>query len=244
MKAALKYQILEFKKSTVIFYIIVLLVHVFFASIITVNDTTFRSDGGFEVATIIYLFISGLNSFKETFGMFIQNGVSRKTMFLSRTVSFLVISLIMVFMNFIFVRVLGLLNSSRFSVTDMYENIFEKRVDTINGLTRGFESLMLSLGVYLIAISLGYLITVAYYRMNKAGKLAVSVGVPVSVFVLLPMIDLTLDGRITSFMAKILTTIIGIRSGYPYYMYITSIIAFALFIMLSWFLMRKAVDKN
>ena len=33
---------------------------------------------------MVFLFIAGLNSFKENFGMLLQNGVSRRTMFTGR----------------------------------------------------------------------------------------------------------------------------------------------------------------
>ncbi len=49
-------------------------------------------------------------------------------------------------------------------------------------------SLLFAVAFYLAASMFGYFITVLYYRLNKGGKIAVSVGVPAVVFVALPLV--------------------------------------------------------
>ena len=92
MKSAMIYQISEMKKPLLIYYAIIffLLLASFLTTEvflhISANGTTIN---GIEISSMIFIFVCGLNSFKEPFRMFLQNGLSRKTLFLSYLCSLL-----------------------------------------------------------------------------------------------------------------------------------------------------------
>ena len=79
IKSVVKYQILDNRTAILVFYIVVVCVIALFS--VSVSDADFARIGGFEMAAVIFLFIVGLNSFRETFRMMIQSGVSRRSMF-------------------------------------------------------------------------------------------------------------------------------------------------------------------
>jgi len=78
-KAAVKYRFYDYWKALLIFYIVIAasLVFMFVFSALTRDNPEFRgSVQGLEIASVIFLFVLGLNSFKDVFMMFMQNGIS------------------------------------------------------------------------------------------------------------------------------------------------------------------------
>lgn len=247
-KAAFKYQIMEFKKSVVTFYIILLSIFAFFMVVVALSKTSsFNSTGAIEVSTSVFLFVAGLNCFKETFLMMMQNGISRKTMYISRIISMLSIAGIMSVIDRIIGTLFGRFSGTniRFHVEGFYEQYFSRHASEAGFLQKHFEGWILTLLIYFAALAVGYFITTAYYRMNKALKVAVSVGVPVGLFIVLPLVDTGIaKGKISHFLGDILMWIFSYEKGLPYPMMITSLIAFLVFLILSWLLVRTATDKN
>lgn len=247
-KAALKYQFAEFKKSVIIFYAIVIAVIALFMLLIaTDNSSNFNSTGGIEMSSFIFLFVCGLNCFKETFLMMLQNGISRKTMFISRIVSMVGISVLMAIIDRIMVMLFGRFNGTnvRFNIVGLYEQYFSNHANNIGLLQKYAEGTLTTILLYLAAIAFGYFITSAYYRMNKALKAGVSIGVPVGLFIVLPLVDSALtNGKIMEVFSRFIEFAFGIKNGLPYNLMITSGLSFIIFFVLSWLLIRKATDKN
>ncbi len=246
LKASTRYQIWEYTKSVKIFYLVVVLVIGLFGILTRYTaNSDFRSDGGVSTSTIIFLFVLGLNSFKETFLMSLQNGTSRRTMVTGRILSVGVVVVVMALMDKILSSLLKLVESDRFRVNGIYDMIFPKRASEVSSVVGVFESLLLMICLYVASAAAGYLITTAYYRMNKALKVIVSVGVPAGIFLVLPIVDMGLThGRISLAIAKFIIFVTGVEKGHPYYLIVSSIVAAALFFGLSWVLIRRAVDRG
>lgn len=248
IKATTNYLIRDYQKSVAIYYLIVILVFALFGVTVQLgNSSTFQSNGGVEASSMVFLFILGLNSFKEPFFMLLQNGVSRRSMFICRMISMLVTSTFMAVLDRILINLSGLFNTQgdRYQVSGLYEEFFRGRGPKLNFLTRNVEGVLVAVSVYLVGMAIGYFITTAYYRMNKAGKIAVSVGVPIGIFVAIPLIDETIfRGRLTAAITRFLLATLGVGKGVPYYLIATSVCVIILVMGLSWLLMRKAVDKN
>ena len=196
LKVSVKYQLDEYKRPVIIFYIIVLLVcTVSLAAIMPADDSAAVKGrfGGMEIATIIFLFIAGMNSFRDAFRLFMQNSISRKTLFAGRLVCVSIVSSAMALIDTA-VNLTGNMVLSSVSSAFIYQSLFTiiygtgYNVQTANPqLAAG--SLLFAVAFYLAASMFGYFITVLYYRLNKGGKIAVSVGVPAVVFVALPLVD-------------------------------------------------------
>jgi hypothetical protein len=195
---------------------------------------------GLELASAIFLFVLGLNSFTDVFKMFMQNGISRKTMFISQIASTLVISSVMALID----TVLSLISKSISVVNDgiysagMLEMLYDIRIDSIGGFIISF---LLCYFMYISLTAVGYLITTLYYRMNKTQKIIVSIGVPALLFVILPVVDtLLFKGVLFTGVAKIS----GALLINPFMCMLSCFILFGIFMVLSWMLVRKAVVKN
>ena len=143
-------------------------------------------------ASVIFLFVCGLNAFKEDFCFFLQNGVSRKTQFSATCIAFLPVALLMAVVD----SLMTALFSTLFSYEGILGLIYGRAMET------GFTGFLLQIGwlfcLYLFALLLGYLITTLYYRMDSKRKVLVSVSVPVLLVLVLPLIDTELfQGRIS-----------------------------------------------
>jgi len=210
IKAASKYQLKDYIKSLKIYYLVILLVIIFF----TLLDKVWGGGGngsynGFEVTTAIFLFICGLNSFKITFLMMIQNGVSRKSMFISNAISILTASFLMAVLDRIMLLLVNTIGNAigGISYNGLFDALYGYRLDShnsFNSFVVQLEIILATWMVYIVATVAGYFITTLYYRMNTTLKVIVSVGVPASVLFIMPLLDsLIFKGKISTFLDKL-----------------------------------------
>lgn len=248
--AATKYQLNDYKKSMKIYYFVIMLIIIFFS----VLDKMWGSEGngtynGFETSTAIFLFVCGLNSFKGTFLMMMQNGISRKSMFLGNTLSILTASFVMSILE----RILSFLANTignaigGLSYNGLFNVAYGYRLDSLNSFAFQLELILVTWMVYATATLAGYFITILYYRMNTTLKVIVSVGVPASILFIIPLLDsMVFKGKLRALLNKLLTFIFGEPGGHanPYNMMLLCIIGSIIALGLSWLLLKKAVDKN
>lgn len=249
IKKVVKYQIMDSRMAIPIFYLAVLCILAL--GIVSVTNIGGESSmvGGLETAMIIFLFIVGMNSFRETFRMMMQNGVTRRTMFKGFILTSLIIAAGMSMINEILMllgRTLASLEEG-FIFMGSFEQIYGPRyVGNQGGLQMAAEGMLLLICTSVAVMMFGYFITVMYYRLNKSGKIIVSISVPLLLIVILPIADWRLTGgAINRGFGRLTVYAMGLHNGYnPYWGIVSSLIIFALFTGLSWMLVRKAVVKD
>lgn len=241
MKVSLKYQLYENRIAVSIFYFVILCLFLTIYVSVLANPQSTGNFGGMEMSSAIFLFVVGLNSFKETFHMLLQNGVSRRTMFISRISSFAILCAGLTTIDYIFLRIGQIVSSStngRFNMQGIFKQIYHGRNNIV-------EQLLYTLFMYSMFMAVGFFITIAYYRMSKAMKTFVSIAVPGTIFVILPIIDSSItDGRITRSILKTFDYALGITDRNPFHAIITFILVYIVCMVISWLMMRKAVTKN
>ncbi|GAB1476483.1 hypothetical protein MASR2M70_13170 [Bacillota bacterium] len=250
----IKYQINEFKTSMLVFVLVIvgimLLIGISMVNInMTVNGEVSSTMGGMEMGIVIFLFIVGLNSFRENFRFMIQNGVSRKTMFKGLVISTAIIALAMSLINVVILVVGKAFAEATDGLTFMgsFEQIYGMRyAGGGNDLQLAFEGLLFLICISAAAMMFGVLITTMYYRLNKLAKILVSVGIPVSIIIILPLVDFTLTGgQISYAIWRFSIFAFGFQNGAnPYYGMVTCLITFAVCAAISWLLMRRAPVKD
>ncbi len=248
---SLKYQLHDSKKSIIVYYCIIFaLFFIITLSILLPNaETSEGGIGGIMMASVIFLFISGLNSFRETFRLFLQNGISRRALFIGRVFSILIISTGMAFIDN-FLAGLGRSFMSAFQnyeFQSFFEILYNKRyAANPSGILMFFEGILFMSCLYAVAFMIGNFITIFYHRMNKGPKIAVSVGVPVGLFIVLPIVDgLVFHAEISKLIYRVVIFAFGLSNGAnPYFAVVILILAFMVFGGLSWICVRKAVLKD
>lgn len=244
MKSAMIYQISEMKKPLLIYYAIIffLLLASFLTTEvflhISANGTTIN---GIEISSMIFIFVCGLNSFKEPFRMFLQNGLSRKTLFLSYICSLLPVSGVMAIID----TSIGAIGRSLGSYQSAFHEFYRQYFPAV-GPGQVFVGFALSLLLYTTSALTGYFITSLYYRMSKGLKLLVSIGVPVLLIIVLPIVDMGYaNGVISRSIGEILLLASGVKAGYnPLYPLGSCIILSSVLAGLTYLLQRRAVIKE
>jgi len=252
IKKVVKYQVMDSKTAIPVFYIVMLGIMVLIAvSLVSieVNGEESSMIGGLEMGMVIFLFVVGLNSFRETFRMMIQNGISRKTMFKGFTITALIFSAGMSLINEVILAAGKAFAASRGNMVFMgaFEQIYGRHyAGEAGGIRMSLEGLLFLICFSAAAMMSGYFITNMYYRMNKPAKIIVSVCVPVSLIIVLPIFDYSVTGgAIFRTFWHFIAFAFGFLNGYnPYYGIVSSAAAFVLFAALSWMLVRKAAVKD
>ena len=257
LKSTVKYQIIDMEKPVCIFYFVMFCILVFgfvasgaifAASVNMVSFTSGSGVSGMELATVIFLFVCGLNSFKEFFRFFMQNGISRKIIFASRLMTILAVCTGMAVID----KGILLLGkyiasiSGRIFYTGLFEMIYEVRAANISTLHMNIDGFFLNLCLYLAAMTIGYFITIAFYRMNKISKISVAFGVPVVLLNGLQILDAALlHGAVLRALANAATFAFGFQNGgNPYFGMVTLLLIATVFSCLSWLMVRRAVVKD
>ena len=80
-KAAVRYLLHSYRNPLLIFYGIILLVSLLVCTLMEVQVAGEGKVSSVNGASVIFLFVCGLNAFKEDFCFFLQNGVSRNAVF-------------------------------------------------------------------------------------------------------------------------------------------------------------------
>ena len=199
LKSAVRFYIKDFTRPVIIFYgvlVALFIIQLIIVSLLHESDAT----GGMGPAATIFLFVVGLNAFKAQFRLFLQNGLSRKTLYAGFVMGILVLSAALTVIDFAFGRFQGLFLRYVSAFMDRFGSLYANG----NSLSAIADGLLWTFLSYLSAGMLGFFLTSLYYRMNKALKLTVSVGVPVLFTIIIPLIDsLYTNGTITAFFLNI-----------------------------------------
>ena len=238
-KKAIKYHLFEVKKTIIIYYGIMVAIYLIFIC----KSSNIGGASGTDVTTAIFLFIVGLNSFTNSLKMFLQNGIARKTFFNSYIISSAIIAVVMAFVT----NVVNIIMNIFFNYELLYFQIYGRRITRFtNGFVKFIDGFLWTAFFYMLAIMLGYLITILYYRMNTKLKIFVSVGIPAFLLIGIPYIEYNwTNGRISEAALRFITYVFGIKNGYnPYYFMVTSIVTLIILGLLSYSLIRRAVVKS
>lgn len=249
MNKAIKYQWSDVKRTLCIYYSVIILVVAFFfiVGMLTKNDgETYSSFNGLEMCTGIFLFVVGLNSFKEQFFMFLQNGISRKSIWKSRVVYSLSLCAVMAVADMILMAIGGLFHRMQPNLyfTSVLAGLYQDWFLQNNAVLVLLLKFLLFFAVYLAAFSAGYFITMLYYRIGRRGKIALSIGLWGVPFVGFPLVDdLLLNNRASRFLLEQLFRLLGLNVGNPVPAIIT-FLAVSIILYGLWYLLgRRAVVK-
>lgn len=239
-----KYQLNSFKHSTSIFYAIFIAVFAFTAYMANNSDGNVSSSG-IEFATIIFIFVTGLNIFKESFYFIKGNNVSRKDYLIGTSLSMIgfsaVLSVIDVVLNRIyniFVECPMIYDMAFGNYNPLNDGSWVQKSD----LTTLVGSFLMQWGLCLGAIALGFLINLMYYRANKLVKIIISI----SPAILIAIVKFISDNfpKLSIEIFKFLNEVSLIIGKNVYRLFLFFIIGFLIEIGISHLLVRRATIKE
>lgn len=188
IKQGMRYYLREFGRASLIYYGIVVLL--FLATLIVSRALGEHNItvNGMDTASLIFVFVLGLNAFKSEFGLFVQNGISRRTLWVDFLLSAGVLCLAMALIDSCYPLIFG----RSLQYDSLFGTLYNRIPSFASGAAAahgGFVAVLWLVLAYLSAISFGFFITTLFYRMSKPLKVIVSVGVPVLLFVVMPIIE-------------------------------------------------------
>ena len=190
LKSIVKYNLNSLKKSILIYYSIFITVCI---CLVLLSNTGNVTTSGLEISSVIFIFVVGLNSFKENFYFMKSNNVSRKDFIYGTAVSMIPVSLFMAFVDIIINRIYNIFIKCPTIYETIYTSFINNNQLSINNWVQNnsietlFNAFTFQFAMCLALFSLGFLITIIYYKSNKFMKLAVSIS-PVSIIILLNII--------------------------------------------------------
>ena len=245
LKSIVNYNIDSLKNSLLIYYAIFISVCVALV-IISRNSNGTVSSSGLEVSSAIFIFIVGLNSFKENFYFMKGNNVSRRDFIYGSALSIIPVALFMSIIDIIINRIYNLF----IKCPTNYDMIYTLRRGEwysttdwvqINSIEILFNTFIFQASVYIVLFSLGLLITIIYYKCNSFMKVIVSV-VPVALFILLNVIG-TVYPNLIDKINSFITTIFGWNTRNSYAAIFTFIVFYMILIVASRLLTKKSIIK-
>lgn len=240
VKQAMRYYFSDYTLTLSVFYLVIVLLYAVALVAALAFPSVALSINGMDFSMIIFIFVLGLNSFRPQFRFFLQNGVSRRTQLTAFHLSALCIAAGMTVIDLLFPMLFGRVLNTTPMVTWMFG------FSNVHPL-----SLLWSVLLYLTMAEIGFLVTTLFYRMSKALKLLVSIGVPVLLFVVLPLVVSLLPGL---GLGQVLANLVGWFLGQvplsssPTIVLLRAngnlLLTAAVCALCSWLLVRKAILKN
>ncbi len=258
-KSVYKYQLSDINKSVLIYYLVIVCVYIFLFWSRGIDEINFgfQAPGtsemffysSFEIATTIFLFVAGLNVFREAFRFSMQNGVSRKNLWGGTAVTFLTISSGMALIDSV-IRLItvNLTAGYGFKIYGIYDSMFyyTDRFDRMGEIQKTLEGFLLNFCLYMAALTVGYFITVGYYRMNKMAKIIVSIGVPAFVLVIFPVLfEVFFKQQPAGLFYEVSTFVLkGSNHDNPYFAMGSGLLISVVFLGLTYLMVRRAPIKD
>lgn len=244
MKATIRYMCHDMKKSITIFYLILLSVYLTsYVLNTTLNDVYLSMNG--SVSSLVYALIVGIVVVKEPLLMVLQNGVSRKTYWFSTLATFGLSAAVIAVAETTLTTISGFVESETFSLESIHSMVYSKRSAELGWLGESLESLLLLFVLTFMLFAIGYFIGALFYRMSKTIRLVVSIGSPVLLFFVLPLVEsVYTKGAIMRFVAKIGIAAIGYKTQNPYTFMLSGALVSAVMMGLSWLLIRRAIERK
>lgn len=247
LKQSIRYQLADFIGPVIVYYGIVVAVHILFFLIHNcVNANVMYLGGGMSGFSMVFLFICGLCSFHDNLPMHLQNGVSRKTMYIAWLAVTGIVSAVMAAADTVLATLIDLLDLPiwGYGSANLFFTLFD-----LDGLAFGqtlvntLFSILFSFVLLALAMTLGYFIVVFFYRLPVKLRIVVGACAGFLLFFGLPgakILDTNLLGEgLRAFFRQYLEPVLEFIWENPFALMGTWAVAAVVLSALSWLLMRR-----
>lgn len=179
LKQSIRYQLEDYKASVLVYYcaVVALIVLMSVALGAVAGAGSNLEMSGISAMSALFLFVCGLCSLHDNLPMLLQNGVSRKTMFLARLVVTGITAAFCAIVDHVLSMVINLLARPFFSgyTVSLFEQEYGSIYPSMGAVPMTLFSLLFSFLLLLLASCLGYFIIVFFYRLSKPMRIVVGV---------------------------------------------------------------------
>ena len=184
LKQSFLYQLADYRAGIVVYYCAVVALFAVMDLLLAANSlegtdgssSTYVTLSGFSALTALFLFICGLCSLHENLPMHLQNGVSRRTMFLARLLVTAAVCALCALID----HLLGfLLNAILQGIAGGQRNFADSAANPVG---ETLLSLGYSFTALLLASCAGYFLIAMFYRLPNYGRVILGVCLGVGFF--------------------------------------------------------------
>lgn len=252
LKAGIKLYLKEFSMGASVYYGISLgltLIGIVLATISSSNGNT-NINGTSEFGMFIFMFIMGILLFTTYMKFFLQNGVSRKTIFKSGIVSVAMFSLLFSLIDTLIVIVLQKLGHKGMLLvySSLYGGAEFGVGKELSSVSEFFFVWIWTAALYLFATFIGIITGLAFYRLTKIGRLLLGSVLGGGLIILLPIVEMTITkGAIVKSVFQFLKFIFGLQNisnPTPMMWVLSSVIICAVLGIFSFLLLRRAAPQK
>lgn len=247
-----KFHIRMMLPSTMIYYMFFIMAITFLAATNSNSGQNFSSSG-LEFSTVIFLFVMGLNAFKENFNFAQANNLSRKTFWGGLVLAILPIAFLMSTIDLVLNRIYNVFVPSPTNYDMFYSSYRDTGVfdwntmqyvwEQSNSLSTLFSTVLWQFAAYVFFTLLGIVITMIYFRSNNLLKIIVSL-TPVAFIILLRSFIGFLPGTWVRSMATFLPAAFGWESRNPYMAVLTFLLISVFLSGCFYLLLRRAEARE
>ena len=194
----------------------------------------------FDMSAVGFLFVAGLMCYIENLKTFLQNGLSRKTLFISLVLCFLGISLIMA----VWVSVPVLPDGKIGYVNSLLYGLYKEFMSGLSMPIRWLQTILCCFMMLTFSSLAGVFFAALFSRLSKTMKIFMPVGFGLLVVVLF-WLNPVFDGAIGRAVVEFFKFISGMNAG-GNMNYLTAFFAAgaAVWAVLIWLIMRRATLKE
>lgn len=202
-----------------------------------------------DIGTPILVFVWGLLLCGSYIKFFLQNGVSRKTMFTGAACSIGLLSAAVALIDTLVRLLLQWIGNTQMSLyAALYRNGEMFGGDSFSTLPEVLTLWLWTTFLYLFVGFLGMLVGLAFYRLSKIGKIILGVGLGGSVMILLPLLEAAVThGAIVRWFGRTLQFLFGISnplSPNPYIWVASAVCLSAVLLLFCFLLFRRAAPQK
>lgn len=246
LKQSIRYQLADFIGPVIVYYGVVVALHVVACLAWIFGSIRFYMGAGLSAFSTVFLFICGLCSFHDNLPMHLQNGVSRKTMYIAWLAVTGIVSAFMAAADTVLAVLINLLDLPiwGYGSANLFFTLFD-----LDGLAFGqtlvntLFSILFSFVLLALAMTLGYFIVVFFYRLPVKLRIVVGACAGFLLFFGLPgakILDTNLLGEgLRAFFRQYLEPVLEFIWENPFALMGTWAVAAVVLSALSWLLMRR-----
>jgi hypothetical protein len=194
-----KYMTRDVARPVAIYYLVIMILYMLLLPWLTGrNDFTAN---GIESASLIFLFVMGLNMFKSGFLFTQANGVTRRHFYLGGLMGAAALAVFITAVDAVLYEAVRLFTANAQSLSRLIypENGYIARI-------------LWTLAANLACVAGGWFVTMLYYRSGKALKLVISIGTPALLFVGLPILNSAAHGAVINGIGMFIAAVMGLSS--------------------------------
>lgn len=247
LKQSIRYQLADFIGPVIVYYGIVVAVHILFFLIHNfINPNMLYLGGGMSSFSMVFLFICGLCSFHDNLPMHLQNGVSRKTMYTAWLAVTGIVSAAMAAADTVLAVLIDLLDLPiwGYASANLFLTLFN--LDSLafgQTLVNTLFSIPFSFVLLALAMTLGYFIVVFFYRLPVKLRIVVGACAGFLLFFGLPgakILDTNLLGEgLRAFFRQYLEPVLEFLRENPFALMGTWAVAAVVLAAVTWLILRR-----